>query len=167
MLAIVSVMGLVSSERASAEVHHRLGLGIHYWKALDDIDFSDVDEDGLSYYISYQLRPATLLKFELDVELLPDGYGGASDDVYAPQAYVLLGNAIYAGLGIGTYYTDGDFSSDPFFGLRAGLDLHVLPYIYLDINANYRFEDWDDISDVPEDISSDTITLGAALRIQF
>lgn len=56
---------------------------------------------------------------------------------------------------------------DPFFGLRAGFDIHLLPYIFLDINANYRFEDWDDISDVDEDISTDTITLGAAVRIQF
>jgi hypothetical protein len=166
-VAVVVAVGFVGVSSAKAEVNHRLGAGINYWIALDDIDVGDVDDNGLSYYVSYQLRPASLLKFELDVEMMPDGFGGSDDTVFAPQAYVLLGSAIYAGLGVGTYYTDGDFSSDPFFGLRAGFDLHILPYIYLDINANYKFEDWDDISDVGEDISSDTITLGAAVRIQF
>jgi hypothetical protein len=166
-LVAVAVVCGAAVENTNAEVSHRLGVGVHYWKALDDIDVDEVDENGLSYYLTYQLRPATLIKFELDVEMLPDGYGGSDDDVFAPQAYVILGGGIYAALGVGTYYTDGDFSSDPFFGLRAGLDLHLLPYIYLDINANYRFEDWDDISDVDEDISTDTITLGAAVRVQF
>jgi hypothetical protein len=167
MLAVIGAMVAVVTDRAAAEIHHRIGLGAHYWVALDDINVTDVDEDGLSYYLTYQLCPAGMLKFEFDVEMMPDGYGGSDDDVYAPQAYAILGGGIYAGIGVGTYYTDGDFSSDPFFALKAGLDLHILPFVHLDINANYRFEDWDDISDVPEDISSDTITLGAALRLQF
>jgi hypothetical protein len=166
-VAVVAVAGFACVNSAKAEVQHRIGVGANYWVALDDFDVSDIDDSGLSYYISYQLRPASLLKFEFDVEMMPDGYAGANDDVFAPQAYLILGSAIYAGLGVGTYYTDGDFSSDPFFGLRAGLDLHILPYIYLDIHANYKFEDWDDISDVDEDISSDTIMLGAAVRLQF
>ena len=166
-LIAVAVAGGAAVENTNAEVNHRLGAGIHYWKALDDIDVDEVDENGLAYYLTYQLRTGSLLNFELDIEMLPDGYGGAEDNVFAPQAYVILGSGIYAALGVGTYFTDGDLSTDPFFGLRAGFDIHLLPYIFLDINANYRFEDWDDISDVDEDISTDTITLGAAVRIQF
>lgn len=166
MLAVV-VSGIVFSGTARAEIHNRIGIGANYWKTLDNIDVKDFDENGLSYYLSYQLIPAGLLKFELDLEMLPDGYAGSEDPVFSPQGFIILGAGIYAGLGVGTYYTDGDFSSDPFFTLRAGLDIHVLPYIWLDINANYRFEDWNDISSVDEDISSDTIMLGAAVRLQF
>jgi hypothetical protein len=36
-----------------------------------------------------------------------------------------------------------------------------------DINANYRFEEWDSIKTLDEDASSDTITLGAAVRIEL
>lgn len=166
-LTLVLTLSLLAATSATAEIKHRFGVGAHYWTALDDIDVDDVKEDGFAYLVTYQLRPASLIKFGLDVEMLPEEFGGAEENVYAPQAYVILGNTIYAGLGIGTYFTDGEFADDPFFNLRAGLDLHLLPFIYLDINANYRFEEWDSIKNLDEDISSDTITLGAAVRIEL
>jgi len=167
LTALVLTLSLLAATSSTAEIKHRFGVGAHYWTALDDIDVDDVKEDGFAYLVSYQLRPASLIKFGIDVEMLPKDFGGSDKNVYAPQAYVILGNTIYAGLGVGTYYTDGDFSKDAFFNIRAGLDLCLLPFIYLDINANYRFENWDDIKTLDEDISSDTITLGAAVRIEL
>ncbi len=164
-LMLVVLVGMVSDVRA--EVHHRVGGGVHYWTAVDDIDVDDVDEDGFAYIVSYQLCPASLIKFGLDVEMFPADFGGAEDPVYAPQAYVILGGTIYAALGIGAYYTDGEFAEDPFYNLRAGLDICLLQFVYVDINANYRFEEWDDIKTVDEDVSSDTITLGAVVRFQL
>ncbi len=164
-LTLVALVGMVSN--VGAEVHHRIGGGVHYWTAMDDIDVDDVEEDGLAYVVSYQLRPASLIKFGVDVEMLPEEFGGSEEAVFAPQAYVIIGGGIYAGLGIGGYYTDGEFAEDPFYNLRAGLDFCLLPFIYIDINANYRFEEWDDIKTVDEDISTDTITLGAAVRLQL
>ena len=166
-LAIVLTLSLLATTSATAEVKHRFGVGAHYWTALDDIDVDDVKEDGVAYLVSYQLRPASLIKFGLDVEMLPEEFGGTAENVYAPQAYVILGSTLYAGLGIGTYYTDGEFAEDPFYNLRAGIDLCLLPFIYLDINANYRFENWDDIGALDDKISSDTITLGTAVRIEL
>ena len=166
-LTLVVVVSVVGTQSAEAEVHHRIGGGVHYWTALDDIDVDDVDESGLAYVISYQLRPASLIKFGIDLEMLPEDFGGAPDPVYAPQAYVILGGGIYAGLGIGGYYTDGEFAEDLFYNLRAGLDFALLPLLYLDINLNYRFEEWDDIKTVDEDVSSDTLTIGAALRLEL
>lgn len=166
-LTLVLTLSLLAATSATAEIKHRFGVGAHYWTALDDIDVDDVKEDGFAYLVTYQLRPASLIKFGLDVEMLPEEFGGAEENVYAPQAYIILGNTIYAGLGIGTYFTDGEFADDPFFNVRAGLDLRLLPFIYLDINANYRFEEWDSIKNLDEDISSDTITLGAAVRIEL
>lgn len=167
LATLALALTLLTATSATAEIKHRFGVGAHYWTALDNIDVDDVKEDGFAYLVSYQLRPASLIKFGLDVEMLPKAFGGAAKSVYAPQAYVILGNTLYAGLGVGTYFTDGDFSKDPFFNLRAGLDLRLLPFIYLDINANYRFEEWDSIKSLDEDISSDTITLGAAVRIEL
>lgn len=167
LTALVLALSLLAATSATAEIKHRFGVGAHYWTAVDDIDVDNVKEDGFAYLVSYQLRPASLIKFGIDVEMLPKEFGGSDKNVYAPQAYMILGSTIYAGLGVGTYYTDGDFSKDAFFNIRAGLDLCLLPFIYLDINANYRFENWDDIKVLDEKISSDTITLGAAVRIEL
>jgi len=166
-LVLVAMVFSVSVGNVNAEMKNRLGAGVQYWKTLDDIDVDDVDEDGFSYFVSYQLRPVSLLKFELDVEMMPDGFAGTEEDVFAPQAYVILGGSIYAALGTGIYYSDGEFADDPFFAVKAGLDLHLLPYMYFDISANYRFDDWESISDLDDDLSTDTIMLGGAVRIQF
>lgn len=169
LLGFVLILGIAASavQYADADIKHRFGAGVHYWTAVEDIDLDNVKEDGFAYLVSYQFRPASLIKFGLDVEMLPEEYGGASESVYAPQAYLVLGGTIYAALGVGTYYTDGDFGEDPFYNLRAGLDLCLLPFLYLDINANYRFEDWDDIKALDEKVSSDTITIGAAVRLEL
>ncbi len=50
--------------------------------------------------------------------------------------------------------------------LRAGLDLEVLPAVYLDLNANYRFEQWG-FDNITNHISTDTVTLGAIVRLEF
>ena len=65
------------------------------------------------------------------------------------------------------FYTDGEFSDDPFFVLRAGFDIEVLPSLRLDLNANYHFTDFESISTVDEDVDTDTITLGAMVRFEF
>lgn len=140
---------------------HRLGVGANYWKTIDDVDLGNVDEDGFSYIASYQFAPG-IFKFELDLEYYPDLAGG-SDTLWSPEAFVTVGGVIYAGAGIGIYYSDGNWGDEPFYMLRAGLDIPVLPFLFLDINANYRFNDWGSLSG--SDLDTDTIRLGAALRI--
>jgi hypothetical protein len=149
--------------RESAAVEHRLGAGGHYWAVVDDIEVDNIDEQGIAWFLSYQLRPAGLVALEVDFEFLPDDFAGAAEPVYAPQAYVLVGGAIYAGVGIGSYYSDGRFAKDPFYALKAGLDLEVLPSVHLDISGNYRFTEWDD--SVTEDIGTDTVTIAVAARV--
>jgi len=141
--------------------NHRLGVGANYWKTIDEIDVANVDEDGLSWLLTYQYAPMGLFKFEADLEYFPD-LGGGSDPVWAPQAFVILGGTLYAGAGIGIYTSDGDWGDAPFYMLRAGLDFPVLPFLFLDINANYRFNDWGSLSG--NDLDTDTIRLGAAVR---
>lgn len=157
-IMLVLVMVLFSAELQAGE--HRIGGGVNYWIALDDIDEDDIDEQGFSYLVSYQ-HWWNILGLELDVELLPDRFG---EDAFAPQAYVLFGSTIYGGAGIGIVNYDGDFADEPFFALRAGLNLELLPKVFVDISANYRFNDSADLENKDTDIDTDTIFLGAAVR---
>jgi opacity protein-like surface antigen len=140
---------------------HRLGVGANYWKTIDEIDVADVEEDGFSWLASYQYAPVGLFKFEVDLEYFPD-LGGGTETVWAPEAFVIVGGTIYAGAGVGIYYSDGDWADEPFYMLRAGFDMPILPFLFLDVNANYRFNDWDTFS--THDLDTDTIRLGAAVR---
>ena len=63
------------------------------------------------------------------------------------------------------YYSDGVFNDSPFYMLRAGFDFAILPFLSLDINANYRFDDWSSFS--TNDLDTDTIRLGAAIRFSL
>ena len=142
---------------------HRIGVGAHYWDTVDHLDdyWDDLDEDGFTWMISYQYKPS-LLGMELDLEFTDDQF---DERVYSPQAYFIVGGFVYGGIGIGVHYFDGD-TSDPFYALKVGLDIVLLPTIHLDINGNYRFENWE-FDDVKEDIDTDTVTLGAVVRIEF
>ena len=91
------------------------------------------------------------------------GYAGAAQDVWAPQAYLILGKTLYGAVGVGGYYSDGNWADKPFYAFRLGVDLEFFSRLHLDLNANYRFQDWSSLN--ASDIKSDTITLGVAARI--
>ncbi len=167
LLVAVSIILLASLATAPvAAGEHRLGFGVHYWKSVEDFaDELDVDEDGLAYIGSYQYYPGGILGFEFDLEYFDAGFAGATSEVWSPQAYVIVGKGLYAGLGVGSNYADNftDSFSDPFFAAKAGFNLPLLPHLRLDMNANYRFDDWSEL----DQASSDTITLGANVRFIF
>lgn len=162
VFALACLVPAPSALAAAGIGAHRFGVGANYWKTIDEIDLANVDEDGLSWLASYQYAPAGLFKFELDLEYFPD-LGGGSKAVWAPEALLLVGGIIYAGAGVGIYHSDGDFGDKPFYMLRAGFDFPVLPFLFLDINANYRFNDWGSLSG--SDLDTDTIRLGAFVRL--
>jgi hypothetical protein len=150
---------------AEAGTAHRVGGGANYWVTLDDIDdeaVRDSTENGWSYFASYQYWP-TLIGFELVAEMYPDWIN--EENAYSPEAYLLLGGVIYAGAGVGIMYIDGDWADDPFFALKVGLNLELLPSLYVDIAANYRFETETEFEGEDTDIDTDTVFLGAAVRM--
>jgi hypothetical protein len=153
----------IASAANSPAADHRIGGGINYWVTLEDIelDSKKFDNDGVAYLASYQYWPG-LLGLELDLEILPDRFG---ETAFAPEAYILLGRSVYCGLGIGILYSDEDFAEEPFFALRAGLNLELLPGIYADFYGNYRFNDSAQLKGEETDIDTDTVFLGAALRL--
>ncbi len=140
---------------------HRLGVGVNYWKTLNNLDAKDVHEDGFSYIASYQYAPVRFFKVEADLEFFPY-LADRSDLFLAPEVFLTVGGPIYAGAGMGVYYHDGDWGNAPFYMLRAGVDLPILPRLFIDINVNYRFNDWNTLE--WSDLDTDTIRLGAALR---
>ena len=142
----------------------RLGVGAHYWTTVKHVAVHNVDKDGFSFMATYQYWPSWI-GLEADVEWFQQGFAGSTKDVYQPQAYLILGKVIYGAVGIGGYYSDGTWGSKPFYAFRAGLDIPLLPVLHLDVNANYRFEDWSKLNG--SDVNSDTITLGAAARLAF
>ncbi len=165
-LAMAAALLFTAPETARAQ-NHRFGAGVHYWVTVDDIDVDDVDESGVAWTLSYQYLLSSIFTIEADLEVFTGNFGGSDDTVFAPQAFLLLGSTIYGGLGAG-FFTAGDSSSaDPFFTLRAGFDFEIIRGLFLDINANYTFADFDDISDALEQIDTDTVTLGAVVRFGF
>lgn len=165
-LAIPFAALALLASRPAAAAEHRLGIGAHYWRTVDQVvdDRGEIDDSGLSWLVSYQYVPS-LLRFELDLEVFPQGFGGSTDTAYSPQAYVLLGAGLYGGLGVGvtTSNFDGGSVSDPYWAARAGFDRQIVPGVHLDINANYRFHAWSEL----EGADTDTVTLGAIARVAF
>lgn len=161
LMLIILTVGLVVSSGKAWAGEHRIGLGANYWVALDDIDKDEVDNDGFSYLASYQYWWVDFVGVELNMEILPDRFG---ESAYAPEAYLLLGKAIYGGVGMGLVRSDGSFADDPFYAFRVGLNLELLPSIFVDISANYRFNDTVQFKGDDTNIDTDTVFLGAALR---
>lgn len=149
---------------AAAETTHSIGFGAHYWQVLDDIDFGDFDSSGLSYMGVYRFDGG-LLALQPELEVFGSDFGTATETVYSPQILAILGDGLYVGIGAGILYSGGDFANKPFYMFRAGFGIPVFGPITLDINANYVFTDFDNLSS--SDINSDTITLGAMLRWEF
>ena len=156
-----------------AQTPHRIGAGLHYWKTIDDIDVEEVEgtsikDDGVSWILSYQYASSPLIRFEADILIMPETYAAARSGyrVWGPQAMLLVGPMIYGGLGVGIYRAGNEWADSPFFPLRVGIDLAILPKISLDINANYRIEKWN-MQYLEDDIDTDTVTLGAVVRLQL
>jgi len=161
LLMMILALGLVLITADLQAGEHRIGGGANYWVAVDDLDEEGVDDDnGFSYFVSYQ-HWWDFVAVEVDMELMPDRFG---ETAYAPEAYILVGSTIYAGAGIGLIRSDGDFADDPFYAFRAGLNLEMLPSVFVDISANYRFNDSAQLEGDDTDIDTDTIFLGAAIR---
>lgn len=143
-----------------AEGESRLGFGANYWVAIDDLE-SEVEENGFSYLVSYQRMSDGLLGFQIDLELLPDRFG---EDAYAPAAYLIFGGTLYVAGGAGIVNSGGDWADTPFFSFKAGLNLHLLDSVYVDLFGSYRFDSEADFGEAVDAIDTDTVFLGVALR---
>ncbi|MEZ5332475.1 MAG: hypothetical protein R2991_10585 [Thermoanaerobaculia bacterium] len=151
---------------AAAAFENQIGFGIHYWTALDDLEDEGFDESGTSIYGAWRLGTPGPLAFEVDLEYFDDSFAGADGSAFSPQVYVLLGGFVYGGVGVGVTFADlpdGSDVSDPFWAARLGLSIPLFVRVRLDLNANYQADSFANLGDA----SSDSITLGAALRFKL
>jgi hypothetical protein len=161
VLLVSAVLILLLAAASPAEAGVRFGGGIHYLNTLGDIkDDSEFDENSIGIMGSLLLT-SQILKLEAAVEYIPD-YAGLDEALILPQGYVLLGGLIYGGVGIGLGYFDGEWFDDPFYALRAGVDIY-LGGLDLDVFATYRFQKWDALDGLESD-DADSITFGALIR---
>ena len=164
LAATILLVALGSTAAGAGE--HRLGFGLHYWRTIDEIKKSygdGIDDNGLSQLFSYQYLPKPFVKIEATVEYFPDGFGGATGSAYSPQVFLLVGRGLYGGVGAGLTRSSSFRNdwSDPYYAVRLGYELPLLPRIDLDLNANYRFDPPRQL----EGFNSKVLTLGAVLRL--
>jgi len=167
-LAIGFLMLAVAAVTPARASEHRIGIGYHYFQTVNNINSpGDVNDKGSSLVASYQYLPGGLIRFEGDLEVYPDGYGGSTGKAYSPQAYVLFGRGLYGGVGIGLNKSDtfvsGKKWSDPWYAARVGLDMLLLPKLHLDLNVNYRANAFNQL----DNAKTDAMTFGASVRIGF
>jgi hypothetical protein len=165
-IALAALTLAAGAPGTASAVEQRLGVGANYWHTINEIKDADkFDRDGVSWYVSYQLKPVWLLFLDLQVEQMPEGFMASDKAVYAPQAYVGVEILfLYGALGIGKYFADE--TDEVFYAVRAGVNLNLLPFLGLDIYGNYRFGEWNGIEE-RKNIDTDTVTVGAAVRLEF
>lgn len=162
--AVFSLSALLPAEAAD----NRLGLGAHYWKVVDSPDVRDIGRDGGSWFITYQRRVMPLLKWQADLEILPQEFAGSESEVFAPQLFAVVGGWVYGAIGTGILFSDGRFANRPFFNLRAGLDWKLLPRTRADLHVNYQFSEWRNINRSSDRrFESDAVFVGGAVRMEF
>ena len=145
-----------------------IGAGATYWYSIHEATDQKFDRDGLGWMISSRLPLSDFFAIGLEVEQSPKNFVFLEKHLYLPAAYAIIGNGIYAGLGVGTYYYDGDFYGDVWYALRAGFKVPLISdSLVLDVNVNYRAENWDDMKDITDKVDTDTLMIGAALRLVF
>lgn len=159
---LLLVVGAAMPGRAAEK---RFGLGVHYWEtvsSLADKGFGHLKDNGTSWLVSYQVAPRGLFTFEADLEYFNSGFGGSDEATFSPQFFVLVGHGLYAGVGIGANASNGfgNVLSDPFYIGRAGFDFELVPRLYIDVNANYQVDAFNQLSNT----NTDAITLGAMVR---
>lgn len=162
-IIVMSLLLAVTAVQAQAGKGSTLGVGATYWTSIDDIDVDNIEDDGFTFLASYQFWPS-LIGFEVDLEVDPDKYG---ETAVSPEFFVVVGGTVYGAAGVGWQYWDSEFADEPFFALRAGLNLELLPGIFCDIYGTYRFSDKEDLDNDRKDIDTDTIYLGAMLRFSI
>ncbi len=156
LLAVMTVPVLAGKAHAGAS----LGAGVHYLHNLGEIQASGYEENSFSVLGSL-LFGGPMISFEAQLEYMFD-LMGTDEGAFLPQAYVLVGGLIYGGLGIGVVHFDGEWADDPFYNLRAGVNL-PLGGLGLDAYATYQFWNNDQLEDLTGD-DLDSITFAAVLR---
>jgi len=166
VIAFLAVMTVVATAGTSSAGGLSLGGGIHYLHNVNEIDGSDgvdLDENNLGF-VGSVMGHAAFLKLEGQVEYI-SSYLGTDEGLWIPQAWAMVGGPLYAGAGIGIGHFHDEWMSDPFYALRAGVDLPLGP-VGLDMYGTYQFWNSDAFDEVNES-DLDSVTFAALLRFNL
>ena len=163
-LLFVAAIALLATGAGSAHAGPvSPGIGIHYLRNLGDISDDgkvDLNQNSASLLGSLKMN-AGPLKAEGQVEYVFD-YIGTGNAMWQPSAWLLMGNFIYWGAGMGIGYTDSQWQTNPFYALRAGVNL-PLGKRSVDVYATYNFQSDQELESLTgEDL--DSMTFAAILR---
>ena len=165
LIALLAVVTVVASAGASSAGGLSLGGGIHYLRNVNDIDKSGVELDKNSVgFVGSVLADVSILRLDGQVEYI-NNYAGSDESMWIPQAWALIGTVLYAGAGIGIGNFDGEWQDDPFYGLRAGVNI-PLGAVGLDTYATYLFWNDDAFAEVTDE-DLDSVTFAALLRFDL
>lgn len=161
VIAIAVVAALIASTQAASAAS--IGGGVHYLRNLGDIEDNGYEPNNFSILGSFQF-PVAMLTLEADVEYMFD-LMGTDEGAWLPQAYALVGGMIYGGAGIGIVNADGEWADNPFYNLRAGVNL-PLAAMKLDVYATYQFWSDDQLESLTGD-DLDAVTFAGVLRFDL
>lgn len=167
LAAVAAAVVFLAAAPESRAGGFELGMGANYWYSIKEAKDRSFDRDGLGWMVSSRIMLTDLFGIGLEIEKSPDKFLVLDEPLYIPAAYAIIGDTIYVGVGFGGYYYDGDFWEETWYAFRGGFKIPLSRILALDINVNYRFENWDSPEQVAKDIDSDTLMVGAALRLVF
>jgi hypothetical protein len=156
--ALISTMVTVPSMALGGS----LGAGLHYLHNLGDIDANgtDLSKESFGLIGSYKFGMA-MMTLEAQGEYIFN-YAGSDEAMFIPSGWALLGSMVYAGAGMGIGHIDGEWQSDPFYALRAGVNLPLMAF-KLDLYGTYNFWSNEDIKNATGD-DLDSVTFAAVLH---
>ena len=164
---LAAALTLICVANVASAGGNRIGGGLHYLRNLADIkNDPTIQWDNNSFGIlgSFQHSTAGLLKLEADVEYIFD-YAGSNKSMWIPEGWALAGQMFYGGVGIGIGHINGDWQSDPFYALRAGVDL-PLTKMDLDVFGSYQFQKDEDLKKLTGD-DLNSVTFAAVARFKL
>jgi len=166
-LLAATLIGLIGAATAVHAGGNSIGGGVHYLRNLADIkNDPDIEWDNNSFGIigSLQHSTAGLFKLEADAEYITD-FAGTGEAMWIPSGWVLAGHMLYGGAGIGIGHINGEWQSDLFYALRAGVDI-PLTKMDLDLFGTYQFQKDEDLKKLTGD-DLDSVTFAAVLRFKL
>jgi len=165
-LSALIAAALLVSAVGTARAGRTIGGGIHYLRNLGDITNSGtVSLDQNSYSVLASIKnDLGMLKIDGQVEYIFD-HVGTGHEMWQPSVWLLAGGMLYGGAGIGIGYTNGDWQANPFYALRAGVEV-PLGGLALDGYGTYQFQSDAELKNLTgEDL--DSVTFAAVLRFGF
>ena len=101
LFAALAAAVFVAAVPAASAGGFEIGLGANYWYSIDEAKDHSFDRDGLGWMLTSRIFLSDFFSIGLEVEQTPDNFVFLDEKLYLPAAYALVGNVVYAGLGIG------------------------------------------------------------------